>query len=91
MRLGVPEKERALDSNYGVHRQYKGWGNWTGMAKVIQADHSCRTAPLDLVQAPGRRIGLAGHRERRYDSDLKALATMLKANDSQPVLAHLPP
>ena len=81
-----PEKERALNANYGVHRQFKGWGNWTGMAKVIQQDHSAGRLPWISFKPPGGASGWQGIANGRYDSDLKALATMLKANDSQPVL-----
>jgi len=82
-----PEKERALNASYGVHRVFKGWGNWSGMAKAIQADQSAGRLPWISFKPPGGGAsGWQSIANGNNDSDLKALATMLKANDSQPVL-----
>jgi hypothetical protein len=81
------QKENALNANYGVHRQFKSWGNWNGVAKAIQEDQKAGRLPWVSIKAPG--MGPSGWQavaNGQYDSDIKALATVLKANDSKPVL-----
>jgi hypothetical protein len=81
------ERERALNADYGVHRQFKGWGNWSGVARAIQADHNAGRLPWISIKGPGgSTAGWQALANGNYDSDIKSLATTLKANDSQPVL-----
>jgi hypothetical protein len=81
------EKERDLSTSFGVHRQYKNWGNWSGVAKAIQEDQKAGRLPWVSIKAPGSGpSGWQAVANGQYDSDIKALATVLKANDSKPVL-----
>jgi hypothetical protein len=89
MSCGVicPEKESALGQSYGVHRTYKQWNNWSGVAKEIQADHKAGRLPWVSFKPPlAGAAGWSAVASGSYDSDLKALATTLKANDDKPVL-----
>jgi hypothetical protein len=82
-----PQKERALNATYGVHRTFKAWGNWNGIAKEIQADQAAGRLPWVSFKPPGGGpSGWQGIADGKYDSQLKALAEVLKANDSKPVL-----
>jgi hypothetical protein len=81
-----PQKERALSASYGVHRQFKGWGNWQGVAKAIQQDHQAGRLPWVSFKPPGGASGWQSIANGQHDGELKALAAVLKANDSQPVL-----
>lgn len=89
MSCGVicPEKESALGQSYGVHRTYKQWNNWSGVAKEIQADHAAGRLPWVSFKPPlAGAEGWSAVASGSYDTDLKALATTLKANDDKPVL-----
>jgi hypothetical protein len=81
------QKEQALNTDYGVHRQFKSWGNWSGVAKAIQGDQRAGRLPWVSIKPPGSGpSGWQAIANGQYDSDIKALATVLKANDSKPVL-----
>jgi hypothetical protein len=78
---------KALGADYTVHRTFKGWGNWNGVAKEIAADHAAGRLPWVSVKPPQRAV--AGWKQvssGAVDKDIKALATVLKANDDKPVL-----
>jgi hypothetical protein len=79
--------ERKLNAAYGVHRQFKSWGNWKGVGKAIQEDHKAGRLPWISIKGPGSSAsGWQAVSKGQYDSQIKALADVLKANDSQPVL-----
>jgi hypothetical protein len=81
------DAERKLNTGYGVHRQFKSWANWGGLAKAIQADHKAGRVPWISIKGPGGSpSGWQALAAGKYDSDINALATALKANDDQPVL-----
>ena len=81
------DAERKLNTAYGVHRQFKSWGNWGGLAKAIQADHKAGRVPWVSIKGPGGSpSGWQSLAAGKYDSDIKALATTLKANDDKPIM-----
>jgi hypothetical protein len=81
------DAERELNASYGVHRQFKSWGNWKGVGKAIQEDHQAGRLPWVSIKGPGSSpSGWQAVANGQYDSDIKALASVLKANDSDPVL-----
>jgi hypothetical protein len=78
---------RAIGGAYGVHRTYDDWGNWAGMARSIQADHNADMLPWVSVKPPsGGPSGWQRVASGSVDSQIRELATMLKANDDKPVL-----
>jgi hypothetical protein len=80
-------RENVLKASYGVHRQFKSWGNWNGVAKAIQEDQRAGRLPWISIKAPGSGpSGWQAVANGQYDNEIKALATVLKANDTQPVL-----
>jgi hypothetical protein len=80
-------KETQLGQSYGVHRQYKNWGDWTGVAKDIQQDNAAGRLPWISIKGPsGGPTGWQAVADGSYDDQIKALATVLKANDDRPVL-----
>jgi hypothetical protein len=82
-----PEQERSLSRDYGLHRQYKSWGNWRGLAKAIQEDHKAGRMPWVSIKGPngGSPAGWKAMANGSYDADIKAIADVLKANDDQPL------
>lgn len=79
-------KEGELGRGYGIHRQFKKWGDWAGFAKLIQADQ--KAGRLPWISFKGPIEGAAGWRaiaSGAYDADLRQLAKVLKANDDQPL------
>ena len=81
------EKESSLGQSYGVHRTYKQWNNWSGVAKEIQRDHAAGRLPWVSFKPPLQgAAGWSGIADGKYDADIKALATTLKANDDKPLL-----
>lgn len=81
-------KESALGRDYGVHRQFKDWGAWSAVGKVISQDHKADRLPWVSVKGPsgGTPAGWRALASGSYDADIRALATVLKANDDSPVL-----
>ena len=80
-------KEAQLGQGYGVHRQYKTWGDWSGVAKDIQEDAAAGRLPWISIKGPsGGPSGWQAVASGSYDDQIKALATVLKANDDKPVL-----
>ena len=79
-------KEPELGQAYGVHRQFKSWGDWTGVAQDIKDDHAAGRLPWVSVKGPGGASGWQAVANGDYDADIKSLATTLKANDDKPVL-----
>jgi hypothetical protein len=81
------DKESQLAQGYGVHRQYTSWGNWSGVAKDIQADAAAGRLPWISIKGPGGGPdGWQAVASGSYDAAIKDLATVLKANDDKPVL-----
>jgi hypothetical protein len=81
------DKESQLGQGYGVHRQFTSWANWSSVAKYIQADNAAGELPWISVKPPGGdAAGWQAIANGTYDADIKALATMLKANDDKPIL-----
>jgi len=81
------EKSSQLGQPYGVHRIFNPWGNWSGLAKDIQGEHSAGRLPWISIKPPSS--GASGWRaigSGSFDSEISALAATLKANDSKPVL-----
>jgi len=80
-------QEQKLSRDYGVHRQYKSWGNWNGLAKAIQEDQRAGRLPWISIKGPsgGSPSGWQAVANGNYDADIKQIATVLKANDSQPL------
>lgn len=79
-------QEALLNRDYGLHRQYKNWGNWSGVAKAIQEDQREGRLPWISIKGPGG--GPSGWRalaNGSYDADIRGLAATLKANDDRPV------
>jgi hypothetical protein len=82
-----PTQETSLGQPYGVHRQYKNWNDWNGVAKDIQADAAAGRLPWISVKPP--LVGAAGWQavaNGSYDADIRSFASTLKANDDKPVL-----
>jgi hypothetical protein len=81
------QKESQLGQGYGVHRQFTSWGNWTAVAKYIQADNAAGELPWISVKPPnGDASGWQAIAGGQHDADIRALATVLKANDDKPLL-----
>jgi hypothetical protein len=80
-------KETQLGQPYGVHRQYETWGDWTGVAKKIVADHSAGRLPWISIKPPvGGVTGWQEVANGSVDADIVALATALKTVEDKPVL-----
>jgi cell division septation protein DedD len=80
-------KEAQLGQGYGVHRQFKNWGDWSGVAKDIQEDSAAGRLPWISIKGPGGGpAGWDAVANGSYDDQIKALAAVLKANDGHPVL-----
>jgi hypothetical protein len=81
------QKIPQLRHNFGVHRWFKKWGNWRGVAKAIQDDQRHHRRPWISIEGPDRGAATGWRDVGRgdYDRDLRDLARTLKANDSQPV------
>lgn len=80
-------QEATLGQSYGVHRQYKLWNDWKGLAKDIQQDHAADRLPWISVKPP--LSGAAGWKaiaDGDYDADIATLGETLMANDDKPVL-----
>jgi hypothetical protein len=81
------DKETQLGQGYGVHRQYKNWGDWSGVAKDIQEDSAAGRLPWISIKGPSSGpSGWQAVANGSYDDQIRALATVLKANDDRPVL-----
>jgi hypothetical protein len=78
---------KAVGADYGVHRTFKQWGNWSGVEKEIAADHDAGRLPWVSVKPPG--AGPDGWRKvssGAADAEIRSLAAVLKANDDDPTL-----
>jgi hypothetical protein len=81
------QKIPQLGRNFGVHRWYKKWGNWHGIAEAIRADRRNHRRPWISIEGPNRGAS-TGWRDvgrGRYDHDIRELARTLKANDRRPI------
>jgi hypothetical protein len=76
-----------LGHSFGVHRWYKKWGNWRGVAKAIREDRSNHRRPWISIEGPSRGAptGWRDVGRGRYNRDIRELARTLKANDRKPV------
>jgi hypothetical protein len=76
-----------LGQGFGVHRWFKKWGNWRGIAKAIQEDRRHHRRPWISIEGPdrGAPTGWRDVGRGRYDLDIRELARTLKANDREPV------
>jgi hypothetical protein len=81
------QKEPQLGRNFGLQRWYKKWGNWHGVAEAIQEDRRKNRLPWISIEGPahGSPTGWRDTGRGRYDSDIRALAKVLKANDRGPI------
>jgi hypothetical protein len=78
---------KAVGTNFTVHRTFKQWGNWSGVGKHISAAHQAGRLPWVSVKPPtGGAAGWRTVSSGAVDSEIRALATVLKANDDQPAL-----
>jgi hypothetical protein len=82
------DKEKQLGQAYGVHRQFGKWGDWSRVGKKIAADHAAGRLPWVSVEGPdsGTPAGWRALAAGKYDSEVKALATTLKAYAAKPVI-----
>ena len=72
--------------NFGVHREFMQWNDWARIAKNVKADHAAGRLPWVSFKPPGNsQAGWQGISSGKYDTELKALATQLKAIDDQPI------
>ncbi len=83
-----PEKERQLGQHYGVHRQFSRFGDWTSVGNKIRADHNASRLPWISVSGPQNEspAGWRALASGAYDSQIRALARVLKANPARPVV-----
>lgn len=81
------QKIPQLGTGFGVHRWYKKWGNWRGIAKAIQEDRRSHRRPWISIEGPdrGNPTGWRDVGRGRYNRDIRMLARTLKANDREPV------
>ncbi|HET7326995.1 MAG TPA: hypothetical protein VFJ14_06865, partial [Nocardioidaceae bacterium] len=80
-------REQQLRQEYGVHRQFRSWGNWRGVAKDIREDQAHGRLPWISVKGPnGGPSGWRAVASGRRDGAIRALARTLKAHDDKPVL-----
>jgi hypothetical protein len=83
-----PSKETQLHRAYGVHRDFAKWGDWTDVGAMIRDDHLHGRLPWVSVEGPvaGTPAGWYAVAQGRYDTDIQSLASVIRANDDQPVL-----
>jgi hypothetical protein len=76
-----------LNQDIGVHRWYRKWGNWRGVAKAIREDRRHHRLPWISIEGPerGASTGWRAVGRGRYDRDIGHLARTLKANDKKPI------
>jgi hypothetical protein len=81
------QKIPQLNRSFGVHRWFKKWGNWHGIAEAIREDRLRHRRPWISIEGPdrGAPTGWRDVGRGRYDGDIRQLARALKANDSEPV------
>jgi hypothetical protein len=81
------QKIPQLGRNFGVHRWFKKWGNWHGVAEAIREDRRNHRLPWISIEGPdhGASTGWRDVGRGRYDHDIRALARTLKANDKNPI------
>jgi hypothetical protein len=81
------QKIPQLRHNFGLHRWFKKWGNWHGIAAAIQEDRRNHRRPWISIEGPdrGAATGWRDVGRGRYDRDIRELARTLKANDRSPV------
>jgi hypothetical protein len=76
-----------LGHSFGVHRWFKKWGNWHGVAEAIKEDRRNDRRPWISIEGPdhGAPTGWRAVGRGHYDHAIRQLARTLKANDSEPV------
>jgi hypothetical protein len=81
------QKIPQLRHNFGLHRWFKKWGNWHGIAEAIQEDRRNHRRPWISIEGPdrGAATGWRDVGRGRYDRDIRELARTLKANDKSAV------
>jgi hypothetical protein len=80
------QREADLGQDYGVHRQYKNWGEWSAVAKDIREDHAAGRLPWISIKSPGGARGWQRVASGDHDAAIRDLATTLEANDDQPII-----
>lgn len=80
------QKAGELAKPIGVHRQFAKWGDWSGVIKKVRESQG-RT-PWISVEGPqlGAVAGWSALAAGRYDTEIRALAGLLKANDDAPII-----
>jgi hypothetical protein len=81
------QKIPQLNRNFGVHRWFKKWGNWNGVAEAIREDRRNHRLPWISIEGPnhGAPTGWRGVGRGQYDRDIRALARTVRANDKKPM------
>ena len=81
-------KERELGRDYGVHRQFAQWGDWSAVVRKIRSDHADGRLPWVSVKGPdrGSPAGWRSVVDHQQDPAIRELAKALKANDDKPVI-----
>ena len=79
------QKVPQLGRSFGVHRWFKKWGNWHGVAEAIQEDRRNHRRPWISIEGPdrGAATGWRDVGRGRYDRDIRELAKTLRANDQR--------
>jgi hypothetical protein len=80
------QKESDLAQDYGVHRQFKNWGEWSAVARDIQEDHAQHRLPWVSIKSPGGARGWRAVANGAHDAEIRRLAAVLRENDDQPVI-----
>jgi len=81
-------REAQLGMPYGVHRQFTKWGEWDEVIAYVRADHAHDRLPWVSVEGPyrGAPWGWRAVADGDFDSEIRALAAAIKADDDQPIL-----
>jgi hypothetical protein len=81
------QKIPQLGHSFGVHRSYKKWGNWRGVASAIREDRSNNRLPWISIEGPdhGAPTGWRAVGRGHYDHAIRRLARTLRRSDRKPV------
>lgn len=82
-----PKREQQLGQGVSLKRWFKKWGKWSSVAAAIEEDRRKHRRPWISIEGPdgGTPAGWLAVGRGEYDSDLRALARVLKAHDDRPI------